>query len=39
MSSPDTEQALFILAGLAQRDLRGYGIACDVEELSVGRTG
>lgn len=32
-----TEQALFILASLAQGDLHGYGIARDVEELSGGR--
>lgn len=32
-----TEQALFILAGLARGELHGYGIARDVEELSGGR--
>lgn len=32
-----TEQALFILASLAQGELHGYGIARDVEELSGGR--
>jgi PadR family transcriptional regulator PadR len=32
-----TEQALFILASLAQGELHGYGIARDVEELSEGR--
>jgi PadR family transcriptional regulator len=32
-----TEQALYILASLAQRELHGYGIARDVEELSDGR--
>lgn len=32
-----TEQALFILAGLARGELHGYGIARDVEELSEGR--
>jgi DNA-binding PadR family transcriptional regulator len=32
-----TEQALFILASLAQGELHGYGIARDVEELSDGR--
>jgi len=32
-----TEQALFILAGLARREAHGYGIARDVEELSEGR--
>jgi PadR family transcriptional regulator PadR len=32
-----TEQALFILAGLAQGELHGYGIARDVEKLSGGR--
>lgn len=32
-----TEQALFILASLAQGELHGYGIARDVEQLSDGR--
>lgn len=32
-----TEQALFILASLAQGELHGYGIARDVEELSDGQ--
>jgi PadR family transcriptional regulator PadR len=32
-----TEQALFILAGLARGELHGYGIAREVEELSGGR--
>jgi PadR family transcriptional regulator, regulatory protein PadR len=32
-----TEQALFILASLAEGELHGYGIARDVEELSDGR--
>jgi PadR family transcriptional regulator, regulatory protein PadR len=32
-----TEQALFILAGLARGELHGYGIARDVEDLSGGR--
>jgi DNA-binding PadR family transcriptional regulator len=32
-----TEQALFILASLAQGELHGYGIARDVEGLSEGR--
>jgi DNA-binding PadR family transcriptional regulator len=32
-----TEQALLILASLAAGELHGYGIACDVEELSGGR--
>lgn len=32
-----TEQALFILASLAQGELHGYGIARDVEELSNGQ--
>lgn len=32
-----TEQALFILAGLARGELHGYGIARDVEDLSDGR--
>ncbi len=32
-----TEQALFILAGLARGELHGYGIARDVEQLSRGR--
>jgi len=32
-----TEQALYILASLAQGELHGYGIARDVEELSEGR--
>jgi PadR family transcriptional regulator, regulatory protein PadR len=31
-----TEQALFILASLAQGELHGYGIARDVGELSNG---
>ena len=32
-----TEQALFILASLAQGELHGYGIARDVEALSEGQ--
>jgi PadR family transcriptional regulator, regulatory protein PadR len=32
-----TEQALFILASLAQGELHGYGIARDVGELSNGQ--
>jgi DNA-binding PadR family transcriptional regulator len=32
-----TEQAMYILASLAQGELHGYGIARDVEELSDGR--
>jgi PadR family transcriptional regulator PadR len=32
-----TEQALFILASLAQGELHGYGVARDVEELSDGQ--
>jgi DNA-binding PadR family transcriptional regulator len=32
-----TEQALFILASLAQGELHGYGIARDVEDLSDGQ--
>lgn len=31
-----TEQALFILASLAQGELHGYAIARDVEQLSEG---
>jgi PadR family transcriptional regulator PadR len=32
-----TEQALFILASLAQGELHGYAVAQDVETLSEGR--
>jgi PadR family transcriptional regulator PadR len=32
-----TEQALYILASLAQGECHGYGIARDAEELSDGR--
>ncbi|WP_307827890.1 helix-turn-helix transcriptional regulator [Nocardioides sp. SYSU D00038] len=32
-----TEQALFILASLAQGELHGYGIARDVHDLSDGQ--